>query len=348
MYSVSLPARESVVAEPVETLEAAASDDTTDCDGDWVGILLLSGITVDPEATVLVSILVSDPETRLVPLSDPVGNVDTSGEALADGVTTDWSGELLVVSAMVWEASEEPSVPKVDKFSAVASLAVELAPAVVSRLVWLPVAKLCSETGDEAVSASALEVGAEDWAELMSLAVTEEAAVGVFSEVGSVVACETASVVEELSIWESVGFTNEVVSELCNTRLEKSALLEESSGAGALEVVSGGAWLALVDGWASEVEGFGVGVLELSKELVVGSTKEVDSWVGELDVTASSEVVVGWGCSDEGVPTLEVVVGSCSKVEVDGVSIEVELGLGESEASGVLVCVVRAVVGGTE
>ena len=55
------------------------------------------------------------------------------------------------------------------------------------------------------------------------------------------VACETASVVEELSIWESVGFTNEVVSELCNTRLEKSALLEESSGAGALEVVSGGA-----------------------------------------------------------------------------------------------------------
>ena len=86
---VSLPARESVVAEPVETLEAAASDDTTDCDGDWVGILLLSGITVDPEATVLVSILVSDPETRLVPLSDPVGNVDTSGEALADGVTTD-------------------------------------------------------------------------------------------------------------------------------------------------------------------------------------------------------------------------------------------------------------------
>ena len=66
-------------------------------------------------------------------------------------------------------------------------------------------AKLCSETGDEAVSASALEVGAEDWAELMSLAVTEEAAVGVFSEVGSVVACETASVVEELSIWESVG-----------------------------------------------------------------------------------------------------------------------------------------------
>lgn len=82
---------------------------------------------------------------------------------------------------------------------------------------------------------------------------------------------------EELSIWESVGFTNEVVSELCNTRLEKSALLEESSGAGALEVVSGGAWLALVDGWASEVEGFGVGVLELSKELVVGSTKEVDS-----------------------------------------------------------------------
>ena len=138
-------------------------------------------------------------------------------------------------------------------------------------------AKLCSETGDEAVSASALEVGAEDWAELMSLAVTEEAAVDVFSEVGSVVACETASVVEELSIWESVGFTNEVVSELCNTRLEKSALLEESSGAGALEVVSGGAWLALVDGWASEVEGFGVGVLELSKELVVGSTKEVDS-----------------------------------------------------------------------
>lgn len=64
-----------------------------------------------------------------------------------------------------------------------------------------------------------------------------------------------------------------------------------------------------------------------------------------MDVTASSEVVVGLDVSDEVVPVLEVVVGSCSIPEVDGVSTEVELGLRESDVSGVLVDVVRPVVG---